>query len=148
MSSKLSKILTIVILVISVLGIGLYAGVLTAGDETEALEGSVSRIVELSAWLLYIAGAITVVFAIVNIFKSPEDLKKIAINVAILGLVYVIAYVTASDAAVLDVQGQILEGGEAGSTSKLISTIINYSVYLGAIALAAVGFGGIKAAIK
>ncbi|MGY6650047.1 hypothetical protein [Wenyingzhuangia sp. IMCC45574] len=148
MSSKLSQILTIVILVIAVIGIVLFAGVLTAGDEADAVYGKVSPMVEFSAWLLYLAGAITVVFAIVNIFKSPEDLKKIAINVACLGLVYVVAYVTASDAAVLDVQGQILEGGEAGSTSKLISTIINYSVYLGAIALAAVGFGGIKSAIK
>ncbi|WP_010135050.1 hypothetical protein [Ochrovirga pacifica] len=146
MSSNLSKILTAVILVIAIIGIVLFAGVLTADED--AVAGSVSPMVEFSAWLLYIAGAITVVFAVVNIFKSPEDLKKIAINVVFLAIVYVIAYVTASDAAVLDVQGQVLEGGEAGSTSKLISTIINYSVYLGAIALAAVGFGGIKSAIK
>ncbi|MDO6738178.1 hypothetical protein [Wenyingzhuangia sp. 2_MG-2023] len=146
MSSKLSKILTIIILVIAVIGAVLYAGVLTS--EEDSVYSSVSPLVEFSAWLLYATLAITVVFAVVNIFKNPEDLKKIAINVAILGLVYVVAYVTASDAAVLDVQGQILEGGEAGATSKLISTIINYSVYLGAIAIAVVGLGAVKTAIK
>ncbi|NIJ44480.1 hypothetical protein FHR24_000919 [Wenyingzhuangia heitensis] len=146
MSSKISKILTVVILVIAVIGAGLYAGVLMA--EGDDVYDSVSPIVEFSAWLLYVALGITVVFAIVNIFKNPEDLKKIAINVAILGAVYAVAYVTASDAAVLDVQGQILEGGQAGATSKLISTIINYSVYLGVIAIGAVGAGAVKTAIK
>lgn len=146
MSGKLTKILTIVILVIAVIGIVLYAGVLTADEGSVA--GNVGPMVEFSAWLLYLSGAITVVFAIVNMFKSPEDLKKIGINLACLAVVYVIAYVMADDGAVLDVQGQILEGGEAGSTSKLVSTIINYSMLLGVIALAVVGFGGVKTAIK
>ncbi|NJB83105.1 hypothetical protein [Wenyingzhuangia aestuarii] len=146
MSSKISKILTVVILVIAVIGAGLYAGVLMA--EGDDVYDSVSPIVEFSAWLLYVALGITVIFAIVNIFKNPEDLKKIAFNVAILGAVYAVAYFTASDAAVLDVQGQVLEGGQAGATSKLISTIINYSVYLGVIAIGAVGAGAVKTAIK
>lgn len=147
MNSKISKILAVVILVIAVIGAALYAMVLTADGE-DAVKGSVSPLVEFSAWLLYATLAITVLFAIVNILKNPEDLKKMGINLAVLGAVYALAYFTASDAAVLDVQGQILEGGEAGATSKLISTIINYSVYLAGIAIAAVGLGAVKSAIK
>ncbi len=147
MNSKISKILAVVILVIAVIGAFLYTMVLRAeGDE--AVYSSVSPIVEFSAWLLYAALAITVIFAIVNIFKNPEDLKKIVINLAVLGAVFAVAYFTASDEAVLDVQGQVLEGGQAGSTSKLISTIINYSTYLGLIALVTVAWGAIKSAIK
>ncbi len=147
MNSKISKILAVIILVIAIIGAALYAMVLTA-DGTDAVKSSVSPLVEFSAWLLYATLAITVVFAIVNILKNPEDLKKIGINLAVLGAVYAVAYFTASDAAVLDVQGQILEGGEAGATSKLISTIINYSVYLAGIAIAVVGLGAVKSAIK
>jgi|GEM_PF-4632430 len=147
MNSKISKILAVIILVIAIIGAALYAMVLTA-DGTDAVKSSVSPLVEFSAWLLYVTLAITVIFAIVNILKNPEDLKKIGINLAVLGAVYAVAYFTASDAAVLDVQGQILEGGEAGATSKLISTIINYSVYLAGIAIAVVGLGAVKSAIK
>ncbi len=145
-NSKISKILAIIILVIAAIAAVLYGRVLVA--EGDDVYSSVSPIVEFSAWLLYVSLAITAVFAVVNIFKNPEDLKKIGINVVVLGAIYAVAYFTASDAAVLDVQGQILEGGEAGATSKLISTIINYSVYLGVIALAAVGLGAVKTAIK
>ena len=139
MQLKISKFIAVIAAV-------LFVRVLVA--EGDDVYNSVSPIVEFSAWLLYITLAITVVFSVVNMFKNPEELKKIVINVAVLGLIYLVAYLTASDAAVLDVQGQVLEGGEAGATSKLISTIINYSVYLGVIAIAAVGLGTVKTAIK
>ncbi len=145
-NSKISKILAVVIFVLAVIAAVLYARVLMA--EGDDVYSSVSPIVEFSAGLLYVSLAITVLFAVVNILKNPEDLKKIVINVVVLGAIYAVAYFTASDAAVLDVQGQVLEGGEAGTTSKLISTIINYSVYLGGIALATVGLGAVKTAIK
>ena len=145
-SSKLSKILTAVIFVIAVIAAVLFISVFIA--EENELYDKVNPLVEFSAWLLYITLTITVVFSVVNIFKNPEEIKKIAINLAILAAVYFIAYFTASDAAVLDVQGQVLEGGESGSVSKLISTIINFSVYLGVIAIAAVGLGTVKTAIK
>lgn len=146
MSSKLSKILTAVIFIIAVIAAVLFIRVFIA--EENVLLDTVNPLVEFSAWLLYITLAITLVFSVVNIFKNPEEIKKIVINLAILAAVYFIAYFTASDAAVLDVQGQVLEGGEEGSVSKLISTIINFSVYLGVIALAAVGLGTAKTAIK
>lgn len=146
MSSKLSKILTAVIFVIAVIAAVLFINVYIAGEDE--LYSKVNPLVEFSAWLLYITLAITLIFSVVNIFKHPEEIKKIVINLAILAVVYFIAYFTASDAAVLDVQGQVLEGGDAGSVSKLISTIINFSVYLGVIAIAAVGLGTVKTAIK
>ncbi|MEN8764871.1 MAG: hypothetical protein ACN4EF_07100 [Wenyingzhuangia sp.] len=146
MSSKLSKFLTALIAVIAVIAAVLFINVFIA--EEDELYAKVNPLVDFSAWLLYITLAVTAVFSVVNIFKHPEEIKKIAINVAILAIVYFVSYFTASDAAVLDVQGQILEGGESGSVSKLISTIINFSIYLGVIAIAAVGLGTVKTAIK
>ena len=146
MNNNINKILTAIVALISVIGFVLFIMVFRA--EENELAGAVGPIVGFSTWLLYAAIAITIVFAVINIFKNPEDLKKIGINVGVLLAIYLVAYLTASDAAVLDVQGNILEGGEAGSTSKLISTIINYSVYLGAIALGAVGFGAVRNALK
>ena len=146
MNNNINKILTAIVALISVIGFVLFIMVFRA-EESE-LAGAVGPIVGFSTWLLYAAIAITIVFAVINIFKNPEDLKKIGINVGVLLAIYLVAYLTASDAAVLDVQGNILEGGEAGSTSKLISTIINYSEYLGAIALGAVGFGAVRNALK
>ncbi|MGY5351597.1 hypothetical protein ACXGQW_03385 [Wenyingzhuangia sp. IMCC45533] len=144
--NKISKFLTALIFIIAVIGFVLFALVYVA--DTSSLGDAVSPFVEFSVWLLYASLIITVVFAIVNIIKNPEDLKKIVVNVLVLGAVFAVAYFTASDAAVLDVQGQILEGGEAGSTSKMISTLINFSTFLGIIALAVVGLGSIKSAIK
>jgi len=146
MNSKISKILAIIIFVIGVIGAGLYTSVLMA--EGDDIYDSVSYVVEFSAGLLYLTLAIAVIFTIVNMFKNPEELKKVGVNVAILGAVFIVAYFTASDAAVLDVQGQVLKGGDAGATSKLVSTIINYSIYLGVIAVGAVGVGAVKSAIK
>ncbi|MDO3695426.1 hypothetical protein QVZ41_11305 [Wenyingzhuangia sp. chi5] len=146
MSSKLSKILTAIIFVIAVIAAVLFINVFIA--EEDELYSKVNPLVEFSAWLLYITLAITLIFSVVNIFKHPEEIKKIVINLAILAAVYFVAYLTASDAAVLNVQGQVLKGGDAGSVSKLISTIINFSVYLGVIAIAAVGLGTVKTAIK
>ena len=143
---QITKILTAIVAVIAIIGFVLFGLVFFADDA--GLPSAVGSFVTFSSGLLYVALAITVIFAIANILKNPEDLKKIGINVVALAIIYVIAYVTASDAAVLDVQGQVLEGGEAGATSKLISTIINYSIYLGVIALAAVGLGAVKTAIK
>ena len=153
MSSNLSKILTAIVLVIGVVGFALFARVVSV-DEAELnvspeLQSSlVSPLVSFSTYLLYISVAIAAFFSVASIFKQPENIKKVIINVAILGAIYAVAYTLASDAAVLDVQGQVLEGGESGATSKLVSTIINYSTYLGVIALGTVAWGAVKSAFK
>ena len=153
MSSNLSKILTAVILVIATIGVVLFARIFFV-DEAELnvspeLQNSiVSPLVGFSTFLLYASVAVAAFFSVATIFKQPENIKKVGINIGILGAIYAIAYVLASDSAVLDVQGQVLEGGEAGATSKLVSTIINYSTYLGVIALGTVVWGAVKSALK
>jgi len=146
MSSKLSKILTIVILVIAVIGIALFIPVVTANEED--LAGAVGPMVSFSVILLIVSIVVAFGSSIYNSLKNPENLKSIAIGLAILGVLYLVCYLVAGSGAVYDVQGNILEGGEAGSTSKLISAIINYSSALGIIAVGAVVFGAVKNAIK
>ena len=81
--------------------------------------------------------------------KSPENLKKSAIGIAILGVILVLAYFTGDSLAVTDPQGKVLEGGEAGSSvNHWVSTGIWYSMFLGIIAGAFFVLDLVKGLIK
>ena len=54
---------------------------------------------------------------------------------AALAVLLLIAYMMASDEATTNMSGNIIKDGEAGSTSKWVSTGIWYSMILGAIGL-------------
>ena len=69
-------------------------------------------------------------------------------GIAIMGVLLVIAYVFASDAASTDAMGNIMADGEAGSVSKWVSTLINYSFILGAIGLVLFLFDFVKSLVK
>ena len=67
--------------------------------------------------------------------KNPESLKKTGLGIVALAIVLVLAYFTGDSLPVTDPQGNILEGGEAGSSiNKWVSTGIWYSMFLGIIA--------------
>ena len=131
---KLSKIVTIVVAVLAIIGIALYINVSGIDkDNLEELSGPVSTIVSYSWWLFLGAVAITVVLSIWSLIKNPAALKKTLIGLAVLGVLLSVSYFLASDAAVLDAQNVQLEDGAAGSTSKWVGTGIIYSLILGAI---------------
>ena len=140
MSKNLSKILTLVTGVIGLIGFFFFIRVMMAGDEAiendAAVQASiVSPFVTFSKFLLIATIALTVAFSIWNLIKQPQVLKRSLIAVAILAVVLVASYATASDAAVLDVSGRVLENGEAGAVSKWVSTGINFSAILGGFGL-------------
>ena len=67
--------------------------------------------------------------------KNPNNLKKIGLGLGLLTVVLVISYFTADSNAVLDTQGLVLEGGEAGtSMNQWVGTGIWFSVALGLVA--------------
>lgn len=140
MNSKFSKILKLATGLIGLIGFYYFIRIMMIGDdvlETDAeLQNSVlSPFVSFATYLLIATAVIAVVFSMLNLFKHPKALKRSLLGVGILAVILIIAYVGASDAAVTNSMGDILKDGEAGTVSKWVSTLINFSFYLGAIGL-------------
>ena len=131
MNSKLSKILTIIVAVISVIGIALFINVSITDDVPESISGAVGPLIGFSLYLFYAAVLITLVLSIRGLVKNPENLKKTLIGLAAMGVLLVIAYILGDSEAVLDAQGNVLKGGELGSSSnQWVGSLIWYSSIL------------------
>ena len=123
MSSKFSKILTIVVLIIGLIGLFFYVRVLMAGDdaikESADLQNS---IISPFIWLTIIVLAITIgsslISSLFGLVKNPENLKKALLGVGSLAILLVISYILGDSNAVLDSQGMVIEGGEAGAAGN------------------------------
>ena len=131
MNSKISKILTIIVAVISVIGIALFINVSITDDVPESISGAVGPLIGFSLYLFYAAVIITVALSIRGLVKNPENLKKTLIGLAAMGVLLVIAYILGDSEAVLDAQGNVLKGGELGSSSnQWVGSLIWYSSIL------------------
>lgn len=140
MNSKISKILSIVTGAIGIIAIYFLARIIMEGDEVvkESLElqnSIVSPYITFAKVIFIITAVLAVGFSLLNLIKHPKALKKALMSIVVLGVLLAIAYMMSSDAAVTSVSGNVLKDGEAGSTSKWVSTGIWYSLILGAIAL-------------
>ncbi len=140
MNKNLSRILTLVAGLIGLIGFVFFIRIVMAGDEAiendAAIQASiVSPFVSFARIVLIGTALIAVVFSIGNLIKNPQVLKRSLIAVGILGVLLIAAYSAASGEAVTDSVGKVLEDGEAGSVSKWVSTLINYSFILGTIGL-------------
>ncbi|WP_299671282.1 hypothetical protein [uncultured Polaribacter sp.] len=137
---KSNKILSILIAVIALIGAFLFIRIFM--EDAEAIETDtalqnkvISPIIYYSTFLFYAAVAITVVLSLWSLIRNPQDLKKTLLGLGVLGVILIIAYFMADTNAVVDTQGVVLEGGDAGSTiNKWVGTGIWYSLILGAIA--------------
>ena len=141
MSKKFSKILTLVTGLIGLIAFYFFVRILMVGDDVletdaDAQASIISPFISFANFVLIATGVIAVVFSLVNLVKHPQVLKRSLIGVGAMLVLLLLAYITASDAAVTDTVGRILEGGEAGSVSKWVSTGINFSAILGAVGLA------------
>jgi hypothetical protein len=141
MNSKVSKILSLISGLIGLIAIYFLVRIIMEGDDAvkESLDlqnSLVSPFVSFAKVILIITTVIAVVFSLWNLIRQPKLLKKTLISLAGLGFLLFISYVMASDAAVTNVSGNIIKDGEAGSTSKWVSTGIWYSMILGGIGLA------------
>ena len=131
MNSKFSKILTIIVAVISVIGIALFINVSITDDVPESISGAVGPLIGFSLYLFYAAVIITVALSIRGLVKNPENLKKTLIGLAAMAVLLVIAYILGDSEAVLDAQGNVLKGGELGSSSnQCVGSLIWYSSIL------------------
>ena len=140
MNSKVSKILSLVSGFIGLVAIYFLTRIIMEGDDAvkESLElqnSLVSPFVSFAKVILIITTIIAVVFSLWNLIKHPKLLKKTLASVGILAVLLIFAYMISSDAAVTNISGNIIKDGEAGSTSKWVSTGISYSMVLGGIGL-------------
>ncbi|MCF6223837.1 MAG: hypothetical protein L3J34_08925 [Flavobacteriaceae bacterium] len=140
MNSKISKILSIVTGAISILAVYFLVRIIMEGDDVvkESLDlqnSIVSPYITFAKVVFIITAVLAVGFSLLNLIKHPKALKKALMSIVVLGVLLAVAYMLASDAAVTNVSGNVLKEGEAGSTSKWVSTGIWYSLILGAIAI-------------
>jgi glucan phosphoethanolaminetransferase (alkaline phosphatase superfamily) len=140
MNSKVSKILSLVSGFIGLIAIYFLTRIIMEGDDAvkESLDlqnSLVSPFVSFAKIILIITAAITLLFSLWNLIRHPKLLKKSLVSVGILAVILIFAYLMASDAAVTNMSGNVIKDGEAGSTSKWVSTGIWYSMILGAIGL-------------
>ncbi|MFY0631788.1 MAG: hypothetical protein JXR05_15590 [Flavobacteriaceae bacterium] len=135
MNSKFSKILTIVVALLALIGIALFINVyIVTGDDPETVSSAVGPLIVFSTYLFYAVVAVTVVLSILGLVKNPDNLKKTLLGLAIMGVLLVISYLLGDSSAVFDAKGAVLPGGEEGAFStKWSSTGIWYSIILGAL---------------
>jgi len=140
MNSKVSKILSLVSGLIGLIAIYFLVRIIMEGDDAvkESLDlqnSLVSPFVQFAKVILLITTVVAVVFSLWNLVRQPKLLKKTLVSLAALAVLLLISYMMASDEATRNMSGNIIKDGEAGSTSKWVSTGIWYSMILGAIGL-------------
>ncbi len=140
MNSKIAKILSLTTGLIGLIAIYFLVRIIMEGDDAvkESLDlqnSLVSPFVSFAKVILIITAIIAIVFSVWNLVRQPKLLKKTLISLAALAVLLMFAYAMASDAAVTNASGNIIKDGEAGSTSKWVSTGIWYSMILGGIGL-------------
>ncbi len=142
------KIFKYVAAAVGIIGIiFLVRMMMVGGDAIESdpnKQGVANAFVMFAFWLLVIVTAITVVLSILNLVKNPQNLKKTLMGLAALGVLLAISYFMSSGDEVLDSFGKIVPGGEAGSTSKWVGTLITFTGILGAIGLVTIALGFLK----
>lgn len=153
MDEKKSKILTYITGFIGLIGFYFFVRIIMEGDtvlteDVDAQNSVLSPFITYSIFLLIATSAIAVVFSLINLTKNPEVLKRTMLGVAAMAILLVIAYLFASDAATTDAMGKVILDGEAGSVSKWVSALINYSFILGAIGLGFFLFDFVKSLVK
>jgi hypothetical protein len=127
-----SRILTILIAIISVVGLILFGRVMGVNaDDAAAVDGAVSPLVTFSLILLGATAVIALLASIFGVLKNPAALKKVFLGLAVLAVLFAVAYFLSPDNQVIGAEGNVL--AEQGSTSKWVSTGIWYSVILGLI---------------
>lgn len=131
MNSKLSKILTIIVAVISVIGIALFINVSLTDGTPESVSSAVGPLIAFSLYLFYAAVIVTIGLSIRALVKNPENLKKTLLGLGVMLVLLIVSYLIGDSEPVLDSQGKVLEGGELGAASnQWVGTLIWYSTIL------------------
>ena len=131
MNSKFSKILTIIVAVLSLIGIALFINVSVTDDVPELISSAVGPLIVFSTYLFYAAVGVTIILSVIGLVKNPENLKKTLLGLAVMAVLLIVSYILGDSEPVLDAQGKVLEGGELGAASnQWVGSLIWYSTIL------------------
>ncbi len=148
--SKVSKIVTILTAIAGLIGVILYGRLISAGDDAIVAEYATKGTSVADAYISYgqilliITAVIAILYSLWSLLKNPAALKKAIIALVALGILLAISYALANDGATVDRLGNIIKDGQAGSISKWVSTLMNFSGVLFLVGLATVLWGGLK----
>jgi len=140
MNKKQTALLSVLVVVLIAIGILIFA---FAADA----DGKIGIFVNYGIFLTVVTVLLTLLFSVLNIFKSPEALKQTLTAVAALVIILIISYLVADSSLVYDAAGKPFAGSE-GSVSKWMGTSINYSIILLFISGGLFAWDMIKNAIK
>lgn len=151
--NNIVKIISWVAGLIGVIAVYFLVRLIVAGDDavisSPDLQNSVvSPYLSFARIILIVTTVLAVGFSIWNLILHPKLLKKTLITIVALAAVLVIAYMLADGGAVTDMSGNIIKDGEAGSTSKWVSTGIWYTAILGLIGFVLFLLGFVKSLFK
>ncbi|MCT4699304.1 MULTISPECIES: hypothetical protein [Tenacibaculum] len=128
-----NKVLTLLVAAISLIGIALFVNVVIIDpDNKEAVSDAVSPLVSYSYYLLIGIVIVAIVISLLSMFKNPAALKKTALGIAALAVLFVVSYMLSSNGQVIGADGGELVA--EGSISKWVGTGISFTMILGAIA--------------
>ncbi|MFY7670328.1 hypothetical protein ACOSP6_04515 [Tenacibaculum sp. MEBiC06402] len=143
-----NKILTILIAIIGVVGIGFYANIMMVDkDDVAAIDGASSPMVSFAIFLLIAAVVVAVVASLLGFFKNPAALKRAILGIVSLGVVILVSYLIADANQVINANNEVIAAADS-SVSKLTSTGIWGSLFLLVIAGAFFVFDLLKGLIK
>lgn len=146
MKGNLTKMLAILVGILGVVGVVLFLRVMGTDEaDSVAINDAVSPLVSYSIFLFGASVVIAVIASLWSLFKNPAALKKTLLGLAVLGVILVIAYVSASDAQVMGTDGVL---AEQGSISKWVGTGLIYSLILGGIGLLFFMYDLVKGLVK
>lgn len=153
MNNKLSKLLTLGVGLIGIVGFYFFVMIMYFGDEAVETDAAiqaktVSPFVTFAIAILVLTAVIAIVASLVNMVRNPHVLKRTLMGIVLFGILLIGAYVMADDGAVYNSVGKVLEDGEAGSTSKWVSTGINLSATLGILGFIGFGADFVKSFLK
>jgi hypothetical protein len=144
------KIVKIVAGLLGVLGVVFLFRVIGAGDEEIKMAasmgdyGTVSPLISIAQLILVISVSATVIFSLVTLFGDTQKLKKALISVAFLVVVVGLAYALSTGVETPLKDGEVL----SASGARWVETGIRVFYYLGAIAIIAMAYSGVKRLIN
>lgn len=134
----LHKIIRIVVLILSLIGIALLATILTGN------EGTISTYMTIAYVVLGIAILFTVLFSFAQLFTHKDTLKKTLISLGLFVLVIVISFVLSEGTDVY--KDGVLIVSESGS--KWVGTGLRTFYILTFVAIGLMIYSGVKKLIK
>ena len=140
---NLHKVIKIAALIISVLSIVFIALIMSSSDSNNS--SWISPLIYLSYVILFACIAVVLIFVFKNLFSNKESLKSTLIVLAMFAGLILLSYILADGSDVYNGKKEVLV---SGGTSKLVSTGLNMSYFLGLVSIGSLFFFMFKNAKK